>query len=234
MAAGDVEVDITTPNALAGASFDGVDDNIDTNVNPNFNEKTFEFKVFVNEYTANGRFFNKELSSIAYMSATGEVIYKKYYDTGDFTWTGNAGDITLNAKTKVKISDYGDETAKLFINDIEVTFTKVGAVVGEAISNTTTYILGNRIAKDRAIKGIVSDFKLSSGGELKNYWKLEYNYTDVVTKTAATNDGTILAIYEEDIATTIKAARTTANDIYLIAPTANGLQPVTVVIEEAP
>ena len=66
-------------------------------------------------------------------------------------------------------------------------------------------------------------------------WKLKDDINDSVGSSNGTNFGTRLATVEDKVAAAIKAARTTANDLYFISSSGKqNLEITTVVVEEAP
>ncbi len=156
--------------------------------------------------------------------------------------------------THVMVTVSSAQIATIYVNGV-VSGTPTDLVqTVSSLTTTNAARIGNRsLATDRTFDGGLKDVKMWSkvldSDEIAFvaagvntavdsqilFARLESDYEDSSSSGLTfTNSGSFFTILEEDIAASIKAARTTANDVFLIATSGNGKQVITSVIEEAP
>jgi len=249
MAAGDATTDITSPNAKAGAIFDGVDDVITLSAN------TETLGVFTYSMKVLKRTGNNAQTRVGIIGGS----------PGGDNWIGFVG---TSGELRMEFSDGTDAiaTAGSFSSNEWVTLGYVyngsvidfyidGLKVGASVASIgkTSYIGTIGTGYTIFFDGVVKDFRIFNNNltaaqmlKIANNEDVDDNLIHKFNLTSDFNDsigdltgsagatGVHIGIVDSDITKAITAARTSANDIYLISPSGNGLQATTVVIEEAP
>jgi len=247
MAAGAVQTNITSPNAKAGALFNGTTNRIVVTDNSNLNSPLFTITAWIkrDSDTIRSHILRKGSPIIFQIDATNHLsldtttltdnaiistatISDKLWHFVSCQYDGSRISLRIDSTTKNEASTgtRGLDATNLAIGD--------GAVVGGTfhpfagvISDMRFYNVG---LNDNELNKIQSGENITKG--LVSRWKFEKDYNDSVDSNNGTNTGTILGIFDTDIAAAVAADRTTANDIYLIAESGNGKQAISVIIEE--
>ena len=257
MAAGDVEVNITTNNSKAGAFFDGVDDAVTVD-----RAKVEEPIIASQEMTVScwllvrdGLVEESEFLSGGF-SANFAFELGMGADERPFFQTVDGG--TLKKATPLTSLEFcrwyfimgtiDSTNIKIYQDNVEVNSLAMGA--NTIKSNATDYRIGNRSTEEKPAKATISDMqlwnraltseeraKVMAGQNVTenriSQWKLQTDYKDSVGDNDGTNSGTHFTIQDDAIAQAIKADRTTPNDSYMMVGMPGG-QVVSTVIEEAP
>ena len=253
MAAGNVETNITSPNAKAGAIFDGTNDEIDLGdlFETGFNKLSFSLWFKANNttrrYILSKENVNNDDRFYLMLNLTAGKITFRYEGSAtglkeiDYNYNNNEWIniiIVINGTTN-----------KIYINGI--LRDSIASTAPLLSGHSTNMTIGNRPGVGEFFSGIITNFQVYQNKELSiteienisnnlsatgltNYYKLESDYTDSVGSNDGINVGSMLGISDEDISAAIAADRTTANDIYLIADSGRGKQAISVIIEEAP
>ena len=250
MAAGAVEVDITSANAKAGAIFDGVDDKIDLGNSSILKPTQFTITAWV-------------MGSGNYSSVYPHVIKAGAVHCGYGLAFNGVAIITLTigtgAGTTMNVSALNDDFS--YFRFVAGTYDGTTGVIyldgvekarnnGSMAYDANNIFIGNRDSDNRYWSGSISDLRmfnrvlteteinmLYNGEDYKKnligQWKLNTDYKDNIGSNDGTNIGSRLGTTDSAIAAAVAADRTTPNDVYLIASTGKN-QVVTAVIEEAP
>ena len=241
MAAGDVEVDFTNPNAKIGAYFDGVDDKItisgDALPDVPFTISFWEWSRDTNI----GYFLCDEID-------VDNLFFRR--SDGGLKVGGSLGDTTINEKTTNNeqwnhiVLKTDGTTSQIWINGVKEITTGANNFAGM----TNNLMLGNRNDLTRDFKGMISEFRIYNrqltddeiiaiyNGDitrtgLTHEYLFNTDYNDSVGNLNGTNSGTRLAIFDSDMAAKIKADRTGINDHYMIATTGKN-QIISTIVEE--
>lgn len=255
MGAGAVEVNINSSNARRCAKFDG-NDKITTTVTTTLTNRSISFWIMPRNLTSGDRLYDKreagaETEFATMDTAPDNIQMQLKFDTNAYKWTSASGVPEINVWKHIIITTNDIDEAKIYVNGIEGVFTRTGSPAGNRITNTDSYLIGNRGSADRPYDGFMYDFKIFnrilSAAEclqlaqnvnitkgLLVHYPLKIDYSDSVGGADATNSGTSIAIFDRTIAAAIQADRTTANDIYLLAESGAGKQAISTIIEEAP
>jgi hypothetical protein len=257
MAAGAVEVNITSNNSKACASFDGIDDLVNVphtgvlalTTNQDF-AISFWFKRGETAAATEAGLVNfrpAALRGIGVRTPTdGKINFACRNDGGEGTVSSDVTAIGVwtHILATQRASDHlmvlykngisqGTDTAVVTLVPTE------GAIGGNRITGGTSAWYQGEITDVRIygeFLGQAEATKLATNENIDNEliarWKLAKDYTDSAGDNDGTNVGTYLTIADDAIAAAIKADRTTANDKYIGV----GLkgQFVSTVIEEAP
>ena len=262
MGAGDVEVNITSPNAQAGAIFDGVDDKVTIADDASLDlDADFSFSC---------RFRTKNLinDQIIFTKSTGQSTHGGFLiriGFADFVeikfMDGAIPSPTCKSTTPIIVDEWthivitrtgtGNLVAgqvKIYINGVEDTVaeTDYGTPL---LNNALDIVIGLTAAGLQPFEGSINNIRIHKKAlsqdevtdlynntnvddKLQNHWELTKDYIDSISSKNGTNSGSMFGIVEQDISAAVKADRTTANDIYLIAETGKGKQAITTIIEE--
>ncbi len=249
MAAGAVEVNITSNNSKQCAIFDGVDDYI-KNMNITIDKAwSIAFSLYtkdgnrnsiLGDITANAGYLycrdgTKDVAFEPTVDGRGVTLEFDSYGTIIGKWVHyviTAIPTAMNLYMDGAIMDNSPQVP--VANDISFNITQIGRAY-TAIANS--YIKGglsNLQIYNRELTATEA-LKLSQGNSIKegliHNWKFK-DYTDSIGSADGTNDGTTLGIIDDAIGAAIKADRTGANDKYICAGTIGG-QVTSVIIEEA-
>jgi len=261
MAAGDVEVNLTTPIAKRGALFDGVDDILIISDNATVHDiwdggASLALWIFPLSTggAGQGRMLEKRHLFYITQEAGGNCNLKL-----ETTWSGNKGiwtttgrPVTMNAWNRIMLTYNSDNTVNdpiMYVNGTVAPITEDTAPTGTRSSDAgSDWNIGNNPAKSRDFDGTIGDYtvwsRILSVSEVSQdagntkitsnlllHLPLIDDYTDSVGSNNGTNDGSRLGIFENAVAVAISDARTTANDQYIIA-TGKGGQIISTIIEE--
>lgn len=251
MAQGDVTASITSNNGKGSAVFDGINDRLTGQV---LNLVNHDFSMsgwFWIEGSVNMQLLNNAKNTnarccVSYNAAAGDV-RGGYYDGTAVRATADSNIIDLKEWVHVTYT-YEHKTGgvasvgKIYINGIDDTEGNgsPGTTAGENL------YFGSRGAADY-LKGAIAEVRiyektLTPSEVLKNYRGeiiedrliADYpmnDYTDKITGTTATNNGTYISARDDAIASQIKSQRVTAGDKFLCAGIMGG-QVVSVAVEE--
>lgn len=261
MAAGDVEVSIISPLAKTGASFDGIDDEINCGSNMFFGTNDFSMSAWIKPADVSG-----QQAIMGALTGTGTDGFTMKLLNAKFVGRiidNSIGSIdTLEAGTDVVALNWSfvtvvfdrDGYMKTYVNGVFNTQADISSLVAASINPAIDFFIGRRdnAGTPQWFAGIISDAKVfnkaltqtditnlyignvSEVSGLIHHWPLLNDFNDAVGSFDGTESGCYLGIFDEDIAASIKAARTTANDIFLLVDTGHGKQVISTVIEEAP
>ena len=252
MAAGDVVVDITSAKAMKCAVFDGVDDHITITKNA-FINKTGLFSVSlwfnIRELPAatvglfsHSNNTNDRLGLVIH-NGTGIISFGIYNGASYAFKKSSTVSASFNTWQHAVII-FDGSTLNLYVDGVLQTGTTQPSL------DSTGASIGNSSTRTRPFNGSIADVRIFDKAlttteitqlfnkedvirSLINKWDfMNDDYTDSVGSNDGTNNGSRIGIIDEDVAAAVKAARTTANDQYIMAPTANN-QVITTVVEEA-
>ena len=255
MGAGDVEVNVDSANAKAGAFFDGTDDRVDVGAAGALDiDPLISISAWVKVDNIVG------VKTIISNRPNGTDYWDFLITTAAIRWTGeigNVGDSTTSGAvmvarewTHVTVT-YNDttKTTNIYKNGVNIVLNDtlsdpvLAAHGGQGMIGT---IEQNPLAEN--FKGEISEVKvwnriLTPAEVLQDYngiqitdgrihrWELKSDYTDEKGTADGTNAGSRLGIYDDTIAAAVAADRTTSDDIYMIAMSANN-QAITTIIDE--
>lgn len=246
MAAGAVEVDIVTPNARAGAIFDGVDDKV------TFTATTFDLLA---EGTTFSFWIKRNL-----LLGTGKILGNTGFCCWSFLEFFGANSLRIETDTNA------DYSSSIVLSDRKwhhVVIAATGGVLTWYLDGVDQSVADPNVTDDLTVNnfgtnnngvffnGVLSDFRIYKGAitaaevtqlfsgdtninsELINNWKFKDDYNDSAGNLNGTNVGTRFGMMDDAIMTAIEATRVTANDKHLFTLTAKGLQVIHVDVEEA-
>lgn len=250
MAAGDVEVAIVSPNALAGASFDGVDDVVSIDVFSMLGDFSWYVEIIFRDVVSQA-VLNQTSETIGVNTTAASLLQVKARDEASTYAVSSLGAISPNIKYGVlAVYDKTNSLLKFFLdgvsqgtdatagNDIRV---RVGDITFGANTNNGNYgeaVMSNIRFFSRALSQ--TDATNFANGDFSNVdnlihsYPLKDDYADVIGNNDGTNAGSILGIYEEDIAAEVESLRVQSTDTFLMAPVSKDLQVALVNIEELP
>ena len=257
MAAGAVEVNITSPNARAGAKFDGVDDYIEVSEDSTLalGDVPQTISAWIKTDSSNGYIVGSRdtlQGGLSLFLSGGGAVQPLIGINTNSSAPGDLRDNLLHhiviVYDTIDIKSYVDGILKLTDNTLVGAFdSTVRRILGAKwlLEGLTTNIYFKGIMNNVQIFNIALTqseietiynngkglFNIVTSG-LVAHFPLEKDYSTKVGDATLTNHGTHFGIFEEDIAAAVKADRVTANDIYLIAETGNGKQAITTIIEE--
>lgn len=250
MAAGAVEVDITTINARQGKVFDGVDDNIDLGINM-AGEVTNDFTIAY--YVKQDKLDNTTQWHFQGDSAGGNRLYLRNNNSSTGVTIGLSSwndPITINASSKLWthfIITLTGTTGKIYQNGI-LKDTQLGIIVD--LPSVTNIFLGSNVGESEFLDGALADFKIYNRGitsaeaallgvgrpistnGLIHHWPLIDDNENIIGTTTEVVTGGYFANVDDALAAKIAADRTTANDNYILGSV--GGQVIDAVVEEAP
>jgi len=253
MAAGDVVTDITSLNTEGGAKFDGISNNIDTN---------FLFPLdFDKEWTISTRFKIPTSSNTGIIWSTNGAggingiqlrisiasrIVLFHATAGGTAYSSSNNAYSPDKWQQIEIV-YDKIEFKIYINKV---FYATAPLVRNW-NSTNNINLGSNWDASTPLAGIISQVKIWNKAlnitELTAFYQNELERTALIGEyilypdyedtsgkgNNATNTGSIIGLFDDNLEAEIEAARTTANDIYMLTETASK-QIISTVIEEAP
>ena len=250
MAAGAVEVNITSPNAKPSALFDGVNNYINIG-----NVFVYGYSVclwFKTSAAANGNLVgfttfsaheHMEVSvrndgRILVMQDSNNFMYSTVAGYNDGAWHHVYVNYAYDASVNVKIYVDGVDVSGGISSSIDTPNAIANFRIGSGWVGTVQPFNGS-IGEVRIWNRALTATEVNKlyGGEvsrtgLVSEWLLKDDYTDTAGSNDGTNSGTRLGTFDGPIAKVIAADRVTANDRYMIVPSAGGRQVITTVVEE--
>jgi len=262
MAAGDVEVNLTSPIAKQGALFDGVDDKVtvtDEETIQDIWDSGGSLSVWIyprSDGGANqGRILEKKHLFYVTEESAGACNLKleTTWSSDKGIWTTTGRPVTINAWNHIVLcydSDAVGNDPIIYVNGTASTITENTTPTGTRTSDAAVDLnIGNNPAESRTFDGTIGGYKLwkrcltatEASQEAGNtsvvdglifHLPLTSDYDDAVGSNDGTNSGSRLGLFDSEVTDAISESRTTANDKYMIASLPGG-QVMTTIIEEA-
>lgn len=254
MAAGDVGVEITTPDARACAKFDGVDDEITINASDSINvnnHMSLALWVKPNDLNTWGiiRKSSGGTSDWNIYRDTGEggkwrVEVYNSSDTGASTYSTSAP-LTIETWTHIAFS-FDGTNINLFTNGVadgsialagsvrnSAEALVIGSYFGFFAGNVKKVRLYNRALSAAEFLKLAQEIDSITNG-LVGYWKLDTDYTDSSGNgNDGSNSGSIIGTYDGPIAKAVTDQRTAATDTFFLCDVNGGNQVLHTQITEA-
>lgn len=187
-----------------GQDFDNVDDNINTNFSNSFTDISITGQIKIESFSGSvdGRVMDKTNGSVESSfkikddgAGNERLNWFQGFDGNDGSWDTPDGSIVAGTQYHVAItynnSAVGNDPI-IYIDGVAQTLTEVTTPIGNAITNASNYILGNRGAGDRPMNGILDEFHMYNGILTSDWVNTEVNNQD--------NPGTFYSLgAEEDV-----------------------------------
>jgi len=252
MAVGDVNVNIVSPNARAGAFFDGVDDRITTGeLGTETDGVPFSISIWVKlNKSGNGMILTRRCNGVPYRFWELEVDSSYLTRFRLYTAAGTYSNKELEKGLGDEnwhhiVVTYDLTTLSLYVDgsfidsiagstDITGTFLEFGigsgtSYLGGVISETSYYL--TCLTATQASQLYTGDKNI--GETPYFFWELKDDYNDSIRGKNGTNSGTRLGIFDDAIDAQLESNRVNANDTFLMCETGSEKQVIISNIHES-